>query len=62
MIGRVRQKIHIFYMHLPYSDAPFMKAYPSETTEAFLDGHVSAHGVDNDLVRKRPPRTTAHGA
>jgi len=42
VIGGVRQKIHIFYMDLPHSDAPFMKAYPSETTEAFLDGHVSA--------------------
>ncbi len=42
IIGGVRQKIHIFYMDLPYSDAPFMKVYPSETTEAFLDGHVSA--------------------
>jgi hypothetical protein len=27
---------------LPHSDAPFVKAYPAETTEAFLDGHVSA--------------------
>jgi transposase len=25
-----------------HSDAPFIKAYPAETTEAFLDGHVSA--------------------
>lgn len=42
IIGGVRQKMHVFYMDLPYSDAPFMKAYPAETTEAFLDGHVSA--------------------
>ena len=42
MIGGVRQKMHVFYMDLPYADAPFMKAYPAETTEAFLDGHVSA--------------------
>jgi transposase len=27
---------------LPHSDASFVKAYPAETTEAFLDGHVSA--------------------
>ena len=27
---------------LPHSDGCFVKAYPSETTEAFLDGHVSA--------------------
>ena len=42
VIGGVRQKMHVFYMDLPYSDAPFMKAYPAETTEAFLDGHVAA--------------------
>ena len=42
VIGGVRQKIHFFCMDLPQSDAPFVKAYPRETTEAFLDGHVSA--------------------
>jgi transposase len=42
MIGGVRQKMHVFFMDLPHSDAPFIKAYPAETTEAFLDGHVSA--------------------
>lgn len=42
VIGGVRRKIHVFFMDLPHSDAPFMKAYPAETTEAFLDGHVSA--------------------
>lgn len=42
VIGGVRQKIHVFFMDIPHSDAPFMKAYPAETTEAFLDGHVSA--------------------
>lgn len=44
VIGGVRQKIHFFCMDLPQSDAPFVKAYPRETTEAFLDGHVSAFG------------------
>ena len=42
VIGGVRRKIHVFFMDLPHSDAPFIKAYPAETTEAFLDGHVSA--------------------
>ena len=42
IIGGVRQKIHFFCMDLPQSDAGFVKAYPRETTEAFLDGHVSA--------------------
>ncbi len=42
VIGGVRQTIHFFCMDLPQSDACFVKAYPRETTEAFLDGHVSA--------------------
>jgi len=42
VIGGVRQKIHFFCIDLPQSDACFVKAYPRETTEAFLDGHVSA--------------------
>ncbi len=42
VIGGVRQKIHFFCMDLPQSDACFVKGYPAETTEAFLDGHVSA--------------------
>jgi transposase len=42
VIGGVRQKIHFFCMDLPQSDACFVKAYPCETTEAFLDGHVAS--------------------
>jgi transposase len=41
-IGGVRQTVHFFCMDLPQSDACFVKAYPRETTEAFLDGHVAA--------------------
>ena len=41
-IGGTRCKIHFFCMDLPHSDACFVKAYPRETTEAFLDGHVAA--------------------
>ena len=44
MVGGVRRKLHFFCIDLPHSDAPFVKAYPAETTEAFLDGHVSAFG------------------
>jgi hypothetical protein len=29
VIGGVRQKIHVFFMDIPHSDAPFMKAYPA---------------------------------
>jgi transposase len=42
VIGGVRIKLHVFCFDLPQSDACFVKAYPAETTEAFLDGHVSA--------------------
>lgn len=42
VIGGIRRKLHVFFMSLPHSDAFFIKAYPAETTEAFLDGHVSA--------------------
>ena len=42
IVGGVRMKVHYFCMDLPQSDACFVKAYPRETTEAFLDGHVSA--------------------
>ena len=41
VIGGVRQTPHFFCMDLPQSDACFIKAYPCETTEAFLDGHVA---------------------
>lgn len=42
VIGGVRQKVHFFCMDLAQSDACFVKAYPREMTEAFLDGHVSS--------------------
>src|SRR5712671_6402790 len=42
VIGGVRMKLHVFCFDLPQSDASFIKAYPAEITEAFLDGHVSA--------------------
>ena len=42
VIGGVERKAHHFVIDLPHSDGCFVKAYPAETTEAFLDGHVSA--------------------
>src|SRR5215203_5430888 len=42
LIGGVARKLHFFCMDLPHSGAIFVKAYPAETTEAFLDGHVAA--------------------
>ena len=42
VIGGVEHKAHYFILDLPHSAGCFIKAYPAETTEAFLDGHVSA--------------------
>ena len=42
VIGGVEQEAHYFILDLPHSDGCFVKAYPAETTGAFLDGHVSA--------------------
>ena len=42
VIGGLERKAHYFVLDLPHSDGCFIKAYPAETTEAFLDGHVSA--------------------
>ena len=42
VIGGVQQKAHCFVLDLPHSDGCYVKAYPAETTGAFLDGHVSA--------------------
>ena len=42
VIGGAQRKAHCFVIDLPHSDGCFVKAYPAETTEAFLDGHTSA--------------------
>ena len=44
VIAGERQTIHLFCLDLPHSDACFVKAYPAERTEAFLDGHNAAFG------------------
>lgn len=41
-LGGQRKRVHFFCLDLPHSDGIFIKAYLGETTEAFLDGHVSA--------------------
>ena len=42
VICGVERKVRYFVLNLPHSDGCFIKAYPAETTEAFLDGHVAA--------------------
>jgi transposase len=39
VIGGVEQKIHFFAMDLPHSDSCLVQAYPSESSEAFCEGH-----------------------
>jgi transposase len=41
-IAGVEQKAHYLVMDLPHSDDCFVAAFPAETTEAFLEGHVRA--------------------
>ncbi len=42
VIAGVQQKAHYLVMDLPHSDDCFVAAFPAETTEAFLEGHVRA--------------------
>ena len=42
IVGGVEQKAHYLAIDLPHSDDCFVKAFPAETTEAFLEGHVQA--------------------
>lgn len=42
VIAGVEQKAHYLVMDLPQSDDCFVAAFPAETTEAFLEGHVRA--------------------
>jgi transposase len=42
VIGGVECKAHYLAVDLPHSDDCFVVAFPAETTEAFLEGHVKA--------------------
>lgn len=43
VIGGRAETAHVFCMALPYSDAVFVKAYPTEALEAVQDGHNEAY-------------------
>jgi len=43
VIGGMACKAYLFCLALPYSDAVFVKAYPTEGLEAVQDGHVAAY-------------------
>src|SRR5215210_6267780 len=51
VIGGERCKIHLFCLDLPHSDACFVKAYPAERIEAFLDGHNAAFAFFGGVPR-----------
>jgi len=42
VLAGVERKAHYLVMDLPHSDDCFVIAFPAETTEAFLEGHVRA--------------------
>jgi hypothetical protein len=42
VVAGVEQKAHYLAMDLPHSDDCFVAAFPAETTEAFIEGHVRA--------------------
>jgi transposase len=42
IVGGEERKAHYFAIDLPHSDDCFVRAFPGETTEAFLEGHVQA--------------------
>ena len=56
VIGGVEHKAHCFVIDLPHSDGCYVKAYPAETTEAFLDGHVSTFCLSGRSAPGHPLR------
>jgi transposase len=42
IVGGEQRKAHYLTIDLPHSDDCFVMAFPAETTEAFLEGHVQA--------------------
>jgi transposase len=58
VIGGSFVNVYIFCMALPFSDAIFAKAYPTEGFEAVADGHVSAYdffkGVPQEHLYDNP--------
>jgi transposase len=44
--------VALFVMTLPYSDAAFVRAFPRECTETFLDGHIQAFAFFGGVPRR----------
>jgi transposase len=52
VIGGVPTQVALFVMSLPYADAVFVRAYPRECSETFLDGHVRAFAFFGGVPRR----------
>jgi transposase len=52
VIGGEQRKAHYFVMDLPQSDDCFVRAFPAETTEAFLEGHHQAFAYLGGVPRR----------
>jgi transposase len=52
VVAGVPTKIALFVMSRPYADAVFVRAYPRECSETFLDGHVRAFGFFAGVPRR----------
>ena len=51
VVAGVERKAHFLAMDLPHSDDGFVVAFPAETTEAFLEGHVRAFAYFGGVPR-----------
>jgi transposase len=58
LMSGTMQKVFLFCLRAKHSTAPFVRAYPTEKLEAFLDGHVRAFqffgGVFSELWYDNP--------
>jgi len=52
VIAGVQQTAHFMAFSLPYSDDCFVQAFPAETMEAFLEGHVCAFAYFGGVPRQ----------
>ena len=52
VIGGEEQKAHYLVIDLPQSDDCFVRAFPAETTEAFLEGHHQAFAYFGGVPRR----------
>ena len=51
-MGGKRKKVHLFCMRLRSSGTPFVRAYPGEKLEDFLEGHLKAFEYFGGIPRE----------